>query len=130
MTARVLRLALLALALLLIPAAAGVADRITLDFEAGPALGTPIGDDYQAAGFVTFPRDPGFQPVRTDVGRRAHSGHVVLDAGSFQCVDQGYPDCEFSHGTTTAVLSKTASTVTLFAGEPDAGAPPESVGLA
>ncbi|MGZ6617472.1 MAG: hypothetical protein ACXVFQ_23985, partial [Solirubrobacteraceae bacterium] len=129
MTARILKLALLAFGLLMIPAASAVADRITLDFETGPALGTPVGDDYQAAGFVTFPRDPGFQPVRTDVGRAAHSGHVVLNAGVGQCVDEGYPDCEFAPGGTTAVLSKTVSAITLFAGEPDAGVDPETVEL-
>ena len=129
MTARILKLALLAFGLLLIGAASAVADRITLDFETGPALGTPVSDDFQAAGFVTFPRDPGYQPVRADVGRDVHSGLVVLNAGSGLCVDEGYPDCEFAPGTTTGVLSKTASTITLFAGEPDADANPETVEL-
>ena len=129
MTARILKLALLAFGLLMIGAASAVADRITLDFETGPALGTPVGDDYQAAGFVTFPRDPGYQPVRADVGQHAHSGHIVLNTGVGQCIDEGYSDCEFAPGTTTAVLSKTASTITLFAGEPDAGVDPETVEL-
>src|SRR5690349_17773137 len=129
MTARVLRPILLMFALLLVPAAGAAADRITLDFESGPTVGTPVGGDYQAAGFVTFPRDPGYQPERIDVGRRAHSGHFALNAGSLLCVDEGYPNCEFAPGTTTAVLSKTASSITLFAGEPDSGAPPATVEL-
>ncbi len=129
MTARLLKLAVLALGLLLIGAATASADRIALDFESGPALGMPVGADYQAAGFVTFPRNPGYQPVRADVGTRAHSGHVVLNTGVGQCIDEGYSDCEFAPGTTTAVLSKTASAITLFAGEPDAGVDPETVQL-
>jgi hypothetical protein len=129
MTARILKLVTLALGLLLLGAASAVADRITLDFETGPSLGTPVGNDYQAAGFVTFPRNPGYQPVRADVGRLAHSGHVVLNTGVGQCIDEGYQDCEFAPGTTTAVLSKTASSITLFAGEPDAGVTPETVEL-
>ncbi len=56
-------------------------------------------------------------------------GHVVLNTGVGQCIDEGYSDCEFAPGTTTAVLSKTASAITLFAGEPDAGVDPETVQL-
>jgi hypothetical protein len=82
----------LMLALFLAPAAtAAAADRINLDFETAPAIGTPIFNDYLAAGFVSFPRDPGYQPVRIDVGNRAHSGHIVLDASVGCCIDEGYP---------------------------------------
>lgn len=119
----------LMLALLLIPAATAAADRINLDFETGPAIGTPIFNDYLAAGFVSFPRDPGYQPVRIDVGNHAHSGHIALDASVGRCIDEGYPNCEFAPGTTTGVLTRTASSVTVFVGEITAGGIPGSAQL-
>jgi hypothetical protein len=124
MLLRVLKIGGIMLALALIPVAAATADRINLDFETGPAPGVPIFNDYLAAGFVSFPHDPGYQPVRVDVGNRAHSGHFVLDASVGRCIDEGYPDCEFAPGTTTGVLTRTASSVRVFAGELTQGDPP------
>jgi hypothetical protein len=129
MFTRARRLFVTLLAVMLIPTATAAADRISLDFETGPSLGTPIGNDYQAAGFVSFPRDPGFQPVRRDMGNRAHSGHVVLDAGGLLCVEENYSDCEFAKGTTTGVLTRTASVITMFVGATEDPGGPETVVL-
>src|ERR1700729_938756 len=118
---RILKIALVMGLFAAVPASAS-ADRINLDFESGPPLRTPVQDDYLAAGFVKFPHDPGFRPYRTDVGNRAHSGHVVVDVGGDLCPLE-FPgagaDCEFVHGGTTAILTRTATAVTVFAGTID-----------
>jgi hypothetical protein len=129
---RILKLALaVGLFAAVFPAVAS-ADRINLDFESGPPLRTPVQDDYLAAGFVKFPHDPGFRPYRTDVGNRAHSGHVVVDVGGDLCPLE-FPgagaDCEFVHGGTTAILTRTATAVTVFAGTIDPSTPAETIQL-
>ena len=129
---RILKIALaVGLFATVFPAVAS-ADRINLDFESGPPLRTPVQDDYLAAGFVKFPHDPGFRPYRTDVGNRAHSGHVVVDVGGDLCPLE-FPgagaDCEFVHGGTTAILTRTATAVTVFAGTIDPSTPAETVQL-
>ena len=132
MRARALRLLLLTLCLLAIPAAAAAADRIGVDFESGPALRTPVQDDYLASAFVSFPQDPGYRPYRTDVGRKAHSGHVVADVSGSLCLLEttgSGSDCEFATGGTTGRLTRTATSVTVFAGAINDPAQPETVEL-
>jgi hypothetical protein len=96
------------------PATAG-AEVQTLDFDAG-ALNAPVGGQ----GDVSFPLSPGFRPYRTDVGARAHSGATVGDVG--RCAEEvearggDAGACEFFQATTTAVLARTARSITLFAG--------------
>src|SRR3954447_18278708 len=115
------RLAFLLILLLLfvIPASAA-ADQLTVDFETGPALRTPVNDDYAASAFVSFPQDPGFRPYRTEVAPgKAHSGTVVADIGGGLCPLENTGDaqnCEFPVGGTTGRLSRTATAVTVFAG--------------
>jgi hypothetical protein len=106
-----LLLALLLLALAVGPAAAS-AQLQTIDFESGPALGTPV----DSVGEVSFPHGPGFRPYRVDVGARAKSGTTVGDVG--RCVDE-FPQpggCEFFHAGTVGRLARTADRVTVFAG--------------
>jgi hypothetical protein len=96
------------------PAAAG-AEVQTIDFDTG-TLGSPL----EGQGDVGFPLSQGFRPYRTDVGIRAHSGTTVGDVGRCaQEVEARGGDagaCEFFQAATTAVLARTARSVTLFAG--------------
>jgi hypothetical protein len=96
------------------------ADQLSVDFESGPPLRTPVQDEYLSSAFVRFPKDPGFRPYRTDAGAtKAHSGTIVADVGGGLCqLEGGDPvDCEFATGATTGQLTRTATAVTLFAGE-------------
>jgi len=129
MTARARRrlCSLLGLLLLLaaLPATAG-AELQTIDFESGAALDAPI----DTIGDVTFPQDPGFRPYRTDVGAHAHSGTTVGDVGRcFEETHQG-PGCELVPPHTTALLARTAQSVTLFAGRFDVQSPFNPLGTA
>lgn len=123
---------LLLVVILAFPAAAA-ADQLSVDFETGPALRTPVNDDYAASAFVTFPQDPGFRPYRTEVGAaRAHSGTVVADVGAALCPLENTGDaqnCEFPTGGTTGRLSRTATAVTMFAGSLGAQPDPTVVKL-
>lgn len=119
-----LTLGLIAL-LAALPAAAG-AELQTIDFESGAALDAPI----TTIGDVTFPQDPGFRPYRTDVGAHAHSGTAVGDIGRcFEETHQG-PGCELVPPHTTALLARTAQSVTLFAGRFDIQSPFNPLGTA
>jgi hypothetical protein len=126
MASRTIRGALLLGALLcllaVLPAAAG-AEVQTLTFDtAPPALGAPV-DSFEA---MSFPRELGFRPYRTDVGARAHSGTVVGDIGRCNDETPGI-GCENFRANTVVRLAKTAEEVTLFAGEFNpAGSPPET----
>ena len=101
----------------------------TIDFESGPALGSPV----DSAGDVSFPRGLGFRPYRVAVGARAHSGTTVGDVG--RCLQEeegtggGAGGCEFFQASTTGQLARTASSVTLFAGafNPPLGDPEKAV---
>src|SRR4051794_1723648 len=125
-------LLLLLLCLLVLPAGAA-ADQLTVDFETGPALRTPVTDEYAASAFVTFSKDDGFRPYRTEVAAgRAHSGTVVADVGGGLCgleTEASGSDCEFTSGNTSGRLSRTATAVTLFAGELDERNGPETAQL-
>jgi hypothetical protein len=95
------------------------ADQLTVDFESGPALRTPVQDDYVSSAFVRFPGVTGFRPYRTEVGSSiAHSGTVVADVGGDLCPLEGGQgaDCEFVNSGTTAQLTRTATAVTMFVG--------------
>jgi hypothetical protein len=100
------------------PAAAG-ADVQTVTFDlgppAGPALGTPV-ERLDEAGDILFTHGPGFRPYRTDVGERAHSGSTVGDVG--RCIDEveEADECELFHASTDVQLTRSAETVTVFAG--------------
>ena len=57
------------LALLSFAPPASAQDTLTVDFETGPALETPINDDYLTSHFVRFLHaDYGFRPYRRNVG--------------------------------------------------------------
>jgi hypothetical protein len=96
------------------PGTAG-ADVQTIDFESG-ALNSPL----NGQGDVSFPLGSGFRPYHAEVGARAQSGTRVGDLG--RCVEEvdargGDPiGCEFFQARTKSFLSRTARSVTLFAG--------------
>ena len=103
------------------PPAARADQTVVVDFETGPPLDTvPVTDEYVATGFVQFiAEDPGFRPVRRSVGAdRAHSGTDVVDVGGDVCTIDGNPgeSCEFPGAGTQGRLSRTAKSVTVFAG--------------
>ena len=117
-----------AVAIALVLAPASHADTVTLDFETGPALDTPINDDYRLSHFTFFRRpDPGFRPYRKSVPGLAHSGSVVADISPAHCYPGEEDDagaCEFPASSTLGRLTRTASSITLYAGlsEPAMGA--------
>jgi hypothetical protein len=98
-----------------------------IDFDsAPPPLNSPL--ELSAGGRIKFAKAEGFRPYRTDVGAlRAHSGTTVGDLG--RCTEEGEalgdePEgCLSFQAKTTAVLTQTAKSVTLFAGR--FGAVPE-----
>ena len=111
--------ALAVLALMTVPAGARAADTLTVDFETGPAIGTPVNDDYLASAFVRFlAADDGFRPFRRSAPGLAHSGTVAADVGPDVCyADTGDSfGCELVTGGTTGRLTRTASAVSLYAG--------------
>lgn len=132
MRIRLLTLSLLLLGAFAISVASASADRINVDFESGPPLRTAVQDDYLASAFVSFPQDPGYRPYRTDVGQKAHSGHVVADVSGSLCqleTTGSGSDCEFVTGGTTGRLARTATSVTVFAGAINDQPQPETVML-
>ncbi|MDQ8043214.1 MAG: hypothetical protein AAGC46_04185, partial [Solirubrobacteraceae bacterium] len=95
------------------------ADSLSVDFDSGPAVGSVIGDDYLASSFVKWlPADAGFRPERRLDAAQARSGSYVADVGASTCQDQGFDSigCEFPHIGSYAHLTRTATTVTLYAG--------------
>ncbi|MFT4035975.1 MAG: hypothetical protein QM679_10425 [Patulibacter sp.] len=96
------------------------ADSTTVDFETGPAIGTPVNDDYADSAFVRFvDTDAGYRPYRRDAGSLARSGSVVADVGGDVCAPEnpgGGSSCEFATSAMTARLTRTATSVTLYAG--------------
>jgi hypothetical protein len=112
--------ALVAVAISLSMAPASHADTITLDFETGPALDTAINDDYKLSHFTFFRReDAGFRPYRKSVPGLAHSGNVVADVSPAHCYPGEVDDagsCEFPTSSTLGRLTRTASSITLYAG--------------
>jgi hypothetical protein len=104
------------------------ADVQSIDFDTG-TLNSPL----DGVGDVSFPLNDGFRPYRTEVGDRAHSGTTVGDIG--QCgpeVEARGGDasgCEFFQAGTTALLSRSANSVTVFAGSFDPLGPPEHAAL-
>ena len=113
--------ALLALLATLILAPAARADTITIDFESGPPVETPINDDYLVSSFTRFLlADLGFRPYRKTVAASlAHSGTTVANVGPDLCgPDEGFggSDCEFVNGGTTGRFTRSASSVTAFVG--------------
>jgi hypothetical protein len=101
-------------------AAQSLADTVTIDFETGPAIDTPINDDYKQSHFTFFQReDPGFRPYRESAPGLAHSGNVVADISPAHCFPGEMDDaisCEFPVSSTLGRLTRTASSVTLYAG--------------
>ena len=96
------------------------ADTVTIDFETGPAIDTAINDDYKQSHFTFFQReDPGFRPYRKSVPGLAHSGNVVADISPAHCYPGEVDDagaCEFPVSSTLGRLTRTASSITLYAG--------------
>jgi hypothetical protein len=112
---------LLAVCGTLLLAPASRADTITIDFESGPPIGTAVNDEYLASSFTRFLlADFGFRPHRKTVAASlAHSGTTVANVGPDLCgPDEGYggSDCEFVNGATSGRFTRSASSVTLFAG--------------
>ena len=125
-------LAVIPFVLLALAPAAASADPLTVDFETGPALGSAVAGDYLDSAFVRFDhRDPagGFRPYRRSAPGLAHSGTVVADVGSDVCYQDTGATCEFVNGATTGRLTRTATAVTLFAGEFDPSSPPATARL-
>lgn len=104
-----------------------LAASVTIDFENGPPLDTAINDEYKQSDFTFFQRDdPGFRPYRKSVGGLAHSGSVVADISPAHCFPGEVDDaigCEFPVSSTLGRLTRTASSITLYAGlsEPAGG---------
>jgi hypothetical protein len=95
------------------------ADTLVVDFETGPALDTPVNDEYLASHFLRFIKDdPGFRPYRRSAPGLARSGSVVADVGGSVCFPETGDGvgCEFPTVGTTGRLTRTATTVTLYAG--------------
>ncbi len=97
------------------------ADTLVVDFESGPAVGTAINDDYLVSAFTRFLlADLGFRPQRKTVpANLAHSGTTVANVGPDLCgPSEGFQgaDCEFVNGGTAGRLTRTASSITLYAG--------------
>lgn len=84
----------------------------TVEFDEGP-LGSPL----EGFGKISFPRELGFRPYRTNVGARAKSEPAVGNIG--RCIDESAEPsgCEQFQAHTTARLAETAERVTVFAGE-------------
>lgn len=104
---------------------ASAADTLTIDFESGPALGTAVNDDYLGSAFTRFlAPDIGFRPYRRSAPSQARSGTVVADVGRDVCFkDTGDAQgCEFVVPGVTGRLTRTASSITLYAGVFDGGA--------
>jgi hypothetical protein len=107
--------AVLTLLCLLVFPAGAVAEVQTIDFDTG-TLNSPV----SGQGDIGFPLAQGFRPYRTDVGIRAHSGTTVGDLG--RCAEEAEASggdagsCEFFQARTRGVLSRTAKSITLFAG--------------
>ncbi|MEY2443382.1 MAG: hypothetical protein QOJ46_2808, partial [bacterium] len=111
-------------------APASHADTITIDFESGPPVGTAINDEYLASAFTRFLlADFGFRPHRKTVAASlAHSGTTVANVGPDLCgPDEGFggSDCEFVNGATSGRFTRSASSVTVFAGRFTADGNPE-----
>ncbi|HEX6667415.1 MAG TPA: hypothetical protein VF081_12555 [Solirubrobacterales bacterium] len=112
MRTRAFAAALAALALIaVVVAPAASAEGQAISFE-GATLNAPFGGQ----GDIVFRQDLGFRPYPTEVGPRAASGSQVGDAG--RCVEEAAraSACEFFQAHTTAELTRTASSVTVFVG--------------
>lgn len=111
--------ALCLLALLVFPALAS-ADVETITFDSPAPLNAPLNES--AGHRIRFPSQEGFRPYPTAVGEElAKSGTAVGHIG--RCVEEveatgeGEPEgCIGSSAGTTAVLTQTARSVTVFAG--------------
>jgi hypothetical protein len=95
------------------------ADTLVVDFETGPALDTPVNDEYLSSHFLRFIKDdPGFRPYRRSAPGLARSGSVAADVGGSVCFPESGDagGCEFPTVGTTGRLTRTASSITLYAG--------------
>jgi len=104
------------------PAAAS-AEQLVVDFETGPALGTPVTDEYLPTAFVQWIKDdPGWRPYRLQAAGKARSGSVVANVDGRQCAEEDGPGigCEFPAALTEARLKRSARSVTVYAGLFDA----------
>ena len=108
--------ALLAVLVLVSPARADTS--VTVGFETGPALDTPITTEYLQSSFVSFQKSDAPRPYRKAAPGKARSGTVVANIGADLCqleVDDAI-ECEFPVGGTAARLTRTARSITLYAG--------------
>src|SRR3954447_4674819 len=100
-------------------APAAQAATITEDFEtAPPPIGSPVNDEDKASKFTFWVRsDPGFRPYRRVAGVATHSGTVAADIGPDHCYpDESDEPCEFPVSGTQANITRTPTTITLYAG--------------
>ena len=110
-------LGLLCGALAFVPAAD--AATVSIDFESGPAIGTAINDDYKASAFTFWQRsDPGWRPYRRVAGVATHSGTVAADISQTHCFEESDESsaCEFPVPGTQANITRTPTSITLYAG--------------
>jgi hypothetical protein len=119
--AQIVRLCLLSVAMALILTPAARADTLTVDFDSSPpAVGETIEQQYLASAFVTFAKsDAGFTPARRAApDGLAHSGGFAADVGADRCGPDGNggADCELPIGGTIGHMTKSADSVTLWAG--------------
>jgi hypothetical protein len=115
-------------AVLALAQSAGAAT-VNLDFESGPpAIGSPVTDEHRTTAFTFWQRsDPGFRPYRRVAGVPMHSGTVAADVGPDHCfpgeIDDSF-DCELPAVGTVANVTRTPTSITLYAGLfADAGQP-------
>ncbi|EHN10222.1 hypothetical protein PAI11_29810 [Patulibacter medicamentivorans] len=119
-----LALLLALLAVLLVAGPARADQSLTVDFESGPALDTPVSDQYAASAFVTFPATTaargyeGPRPHRLLDATRARSGSHVANIGTDLCQREASSgeECEFPIAGTVGQLSRTAKAVRVYVG--------------
>ncbi len=132
MSARPAFAILLALLGALILAPAAQADTITIDFETGPPLGTAVNEEYLAGSFTRFLEpDFGFRPYRKAAAGLARSGTTVANVGPDVCFqDTGAGvGCEFVNGGSSGRFTRSASSVTVYAGRFEADGNPQTAQL-
>ena len=100
------------------PAAAAAPTEVTVNFDTGPALDTPITNQYAASAFVSFNIADAPRPYRkTAAPGAARSGTTVANIGADLCeLETPDDDCEFPIGWTGGRLTRTASGIRFYAG--------------
>ena len=89
-----------------------------MNFDTGPALDTPITNQYAASAFVSFKHRGRAAAVPQGGGPgAARSGTTVANIGADLCeLETPDDDCEFPIGWTGGRLTRTASGIRFYAG--------------